>query len=152
MSESFNHADRILAGRILGVDIGTKRVGIAISDPLGNFAVGLETLEDYSRAQLLEKMAALCVQHDCHRIVFGLPKHMDGREGPEAERVRKLADSLLLLKPDLEIIFLDERLTSVMAHQTLRAQGIKASRNKGLVDQAAAKRILQDYLDKQHFK
>jgi putative Holliday junction resolvase len=137
-----------LCSRILAIDVGTKRVGLAVSDPLGMFAVGLETVEVQSKQQLLEQITAVCKKYEVATIVLGLPKHMDGREGPEAEKVRKLAERLQAMYPEGSIQFLDERLTSVMAHQTLREQGIKASRNKGLVDQAAAKRILQDYLDR----
>lgn len=137
-----------LCSRILAIDVGTKRVGLAISDPLGMFAVGLETVEVQSKQQLLEQITAVCKKYEVATIVLGLPKHMDGREGPEAEKVRKLAERIQVMYPEGSIQFLDERLTSVMAHQTLREQGIKASRNKGLVDQAAAKRILQDYLDR----
>lgn len=132
--------------RILALDIGQRRVGVAVSDPMRNFAVGLETVVIPVKGDWLEILKGRLQGYTIERVVIGLPKTLRGEEGAQAERVREIArrveDSL-----GLPVVFLDERLTSVLAHQTLRAQGIQPSRNKGLVDEAAAKRILQDYLD-----
>ena len=141
--------------RILAIDLGEKRVGLAVSDPLGSFAVGLETFElqpnkpQQSKTALLDQIAVYCKQYSVSRIVLGLPVSMDGQEHHAAQKVRDFAESLNAVS-DCPTEFVDERLTSVLAHQTLKAQGIKPSRNKGLVDQAAACRILQDYLDKKN--
>ena len=137
--------------RILGLDYGKKRIGVAVSDPLGNFAVGLETIPLSSKENAVEAIGKICAQYSIETAVLGLPRHMDGREGTEAEAVRafgtQLAEAL-----GLTVDYLDERLTSVLAQQTLREQGIQGSRNKGLIDQAAACRILQDYLDRKNQK
>ncbi len=136
----------LVEARILALDIGQRRVGVAISDPMRNFAVGLETVVIPLKGDWLEILKERIQGYTIERVVIGLPKTLRGEEGPQADRVREIAgrvaESLAL-----PVVFLDERLTSVLAHQTLKAQGIQPSRNKGLVDEAAAKRILQDYLD-----
>jgi putative Holliday junction resolvase len=139
------------AKRILGIDVGTRRVGIAISDPGNTFAVGLTTVEVQSTKEIIQNIARLAREYDVSLLVIGLPTNMNGSEGPAAQKVRYVAEHL---KEELQIgiEFFDERLTSVIAHKSLRAQGIKPSRNKGLVDQAAAVTILQDYLDRQRYK
>ncbi|MGE0199792.1 MAG: Holliday junction resolvase RuvX [Candidatus Melainabacteria bacterium] len=133
-------------GRVLAIDYGHVRVGLAMSDPLGMFAVGLETLNVTSLKDTLAHIQALCAEHGVVQLVLGLPKNMDGSEGPMAEKVRDFAERLTS-ETHLPVLFIDERLTSKLAEQTLRDQGIKASRNKGLIDEAAARRLLQDYLD-----
>lgn len=144
-------SNRDLSPRILAIDLGEKRVGIAVSDPMGHFAVGLETIQVQSKPQLLADIQTLCQQYDVHTIVLGLPISMNGQEGPAAEKVRKWAE-WIHEATGRPIAFYDERLTSVLALQTLKAQGVKPSKHKGLVDQAAAKRILQDYLDRNAFQ
>ena len=140
-------AEDIGQGRVLALDYGKKRIGVAVSDPMGNFAIGLQTITVSPKTDLIAALQQLRRDYPIQRIVLGLPKHMDGREGPEAETVRelgqKISESL-----NIPVDYLDERLTSVIAQQTLREQGIQGSRNKGLIDQAAACRILQDYLDR----
>jgi len=133
--------------RLMALDYGKKRIGVAVSDPLGNFAVGLDTIALSSRQNAITELREVCMQYNVEKIILGLPKHMDGREGTEAEAVRAFGD-LLSEALNLPVDYLDERLTSVLAQQTLREQGIQGSRNKGLIDQAAACRILQDYLDR----
>ncbi|MBK8189981.1 MAG: Holliday junction resolvase RuvX [Vampirovibrionales bacterium] len=132
--------------RILAIDYGQRRIGLAISDPLGHFAVGLPTLERNARTDLWTPLAALRDQYGVSTIVLGLPRNMNGSEGPMAQKVRAFGEALQT-HLGCEVVFFDERLTSTLAQQTLRAQGIAPSRQKGLVDQAAAARILQDYLD-----
>lgn len=134
-------------GRILGLDVGDKRIGVAVSDPLGMFAIGLETIELGRRKAILAAIKQLCAEYGIERLIIGLPRHMDGREGHQAEKVRRFAEDLAKTI-DLPQTFLDERLTSKIAEQTLREQGVKYSKHKGLIDQAAAQRILQDYLDR----
>ncbi len=134
--------------RVLAIDLGKKRVGLALSDPTGRFALGLETLEITANTNLVTAIQTVCEQHQVQEIVLGLPLKMSGEEGPGAKRARQLA-GVLQEKLALPVHLLDERFTSVLAQQTLQAQGIQPSRHKGLIDQAAAKRILQDYLDQQ---
>jgi putative holliday junction resolvase len=135
--------------RILAIDLGKKRVGLAVSDPTGIFAVGLETLILHRKLDLLAELETLCRQYSIEKIILGLPVNMNGTEGTKAQEIREFAQALAERLPSIPIMFLDERLTSVLAHQTLQAQGISPSRNRELVDQAAAKRILQDYLDRE---
>jgi len=142
--------DEQLPPRILGIDPGQKRVGLAVSDPFGNFAVGLETLSNYPGKDLLPELKTICQQYDVQRIVIGLPLHMSGEEGEKAQEARTLAQ-LVQEGLNLPVDMMDERLTSKIAEQSLRLQGIQTSRHRksGIVDQAAAMRILQDYLDRQ---
>lgn len=132
--------------RLLAIDFGAKRIGLAVSDPTRIFAVGLETLFIRHNTDVIAELGLICQQYNVEKIILGLPKTLRGAEGPQADKVRVFADELAE-SLSLPIEFLDERLTSVLAQQTLREQGIQPFKNKDLVDQAAAKRILQDYLD-----
>lgn len=142
-------SDETLPSRILAIDPGKKRVGLAVSDPFGNFAVGLDTLSNYDGKDLLPEMAAICRQYDVQQIVIGLPLHMSGEEGESAQQARALAE-ILSQGLNLPVTLMDERLTSKLAEQTLRELGVQSSRHRksGIIDQAAAMRILQDYLDR----
>lgn len=139
-----------LPPRILAVDPGKKRVGLAVSDPFGNFAVGLDTLNNYEGKDLVPELLAVCQQYEVKTIVMGLPLHMSGEEGEGAKQARELA-AMLSEKLNLPVELMDERLTSKIAQQSLRMQGIQSSRHRktGIVDQAAAMRILQDFMDRQ---
>jgi len=145
--------DDDLPPRILAVDPGQKRVGLAVSDPFGNFAVGLDTNSNHEGKNLIPELSAICRQYDIKQIVMGLPLHMSGEEGASSQKAREMA-ALLSEKLNLPVALMDERLTSKIAEQTLRDQGISSSkhRKKGIIDQAAAMRILQDYLDQQRAK
>lgn len=142
--------DDDLPPRTLAIDPGQKRVGLAVSDPFGNFAVGLDTLSNHEGKDLIPELSAICRQYEVKTIVMGLPLHMSGEEGEKAQEARQLA-ALLFEKLSLPVELMDERLTSKIAEQSLRMQGVQSSRHrkKGVVDQAAAMRILQDYLDRQ---
>jgi putative Holliday junction resolvase len=129
--------------RILALDMGAKRVGMAISDPTGVFAVGLQTV---AYKELWHELHRLFTEYTVGQLVVGLPRHMNGTEGASAVKVREFVATFQSRFPQ-PVALMDERLTTVLAHQTLKSQGISPSRNKGWVDQAAAKRILQDYLD-----
>jgi len=134
--------------RILAIDFGDRRIGVAISDPLGMFAIGIETIDTPREKERLSQLSDYCKQYDVIKIIAGLPKHMNGTEGEAVQKVRHFVSLFETAGITCPVEFLDERLTSVIAQQTLKAQGVKASRNKGLVDQAAAMLILQNYLDK----
>lgn len=141
--------DDNLPSRILAIDPGTKRIGLAISDPFGNFAIGLETLQVNPRLDPLPKLAAICEQYGVGRIVVGWPLHMSGASGESArlaEEFAKKAEAALNVPVEL----MDERLTSRLAEQALQQQNIQSSRHRksGLVDQVAAMLLLQDYLDR----
>lgn len=141
--------EELLPPRVLGIDPGEKRLGLAISDPFGNFAVGLDTISNYEGKDLLPEFRAVCDRYEVKEIIIGLPLHMSGEEGVSAQKARELG-AVLSEGLNLPVAFMDERLTSKMAEQSLRDMGIQSSRDrhKGKVDQAAAMRILQDYLDR----
>ena len=107
--------------RILGLDVGTKRTGIAVSDPLGLTAQAVETWEHVSRNADLERMAEWAHHYDVAKIVVGLPKNMNGTLGERAEKTQKFAARLQRLLPETEIVFWDERLTTVAAQRSLLA-------------------------------
>ncbi len=134
-------------GRILALDLGRKRVGLAVSDPFGNFAVGLETLIRTQKFDLVAAIGTVCEEYGVTRLVLGLPVNMNGTEGPKALESRDFA-KILEAELGLPVTLIDERLTSVIAQQTLREQGVQPSRRKELVDQGAAKILLQNYLDR----
>lgn len=134
--------------RLLGVDYGKKRVGLALSDPLGMIASGYETLEVRSKKQLLADLKSVIESQQVSKIVMGLPVRSTGEEGEMAEVVRAFGQKLEAAT-GLEVVYVDERFTSTIAQQALQAQGIKPSRKKHLVDKTAAALILQNYLDSQ---
>ncbi|MDD3013220.1 MAG: Holliday junction resolvase RuvX [Candidatus Gastranaerophilales bacterium] len=134
-------------GRFLGLDIGTKRIGIAVSDPLFITAQPVNTIMRQPEQKSVEEIKQLCKQYNVSYIVAGLPVNMDGSFGFQAEDVQKYS---VLLEKEIQkqIIFEDERLTSYDAERILIEQGRKPSRNKALIDMVAAAIILQQYLDK----
>lgn len=134
-------------GRMLGIDYGQKRVGVALSDPLSIFATGLTTLENRSDKQLLRELKALIETHDVEIIVIGLPLKTTGEKGATAEAAEALGERITAATA-CQVFFEDERYSSVIANQSLREQGIQPSRNKGLTDKTAAALILQQYLDR----
>jgi putative holliday junction resolvase len=134
-------------GRILGIDYGLKRVGLALSDPLGIFASGLTTLPNKSAKQLLKELQAVINEHQVEKLVMGLPVRSTGELGTAAEAVQAFGNELSKAT-GLPVFYEDERFTSVIAQQALQAQGVQPSRQKHLVDQTSAALILQQYLDK----
>jgi len=132
--------------RVLGLDVGDKRIGVALSDETGLLASPLSTLQRVGPRQDPKTIAALVREHGVAVIVVGLPYNLDGSIGPQAEKVRAFAEAL---KPVVRVPvrFWDERLTSVEAEQILAEREVPWQRRKGLVDQVAAVLILQGYLD-----
>ncbi len=136
-------------GRILGLDFGSKTVGVAISDPLGITAQGLETVCRERESKLRKTYARIeeiIAEYGDGLIVLGLPLHMDGSEGKRVELTRSFGDDLAR-RTNLEVIYRDERLTTVAADRALDEMGVKAEDHKTHVDQVAAMMILQGYLD-----
>lgn len=133
--------------RILAFDIGEKRIGVAVSDALGITAQGLET---YTRTGNIDAdtdyLIAIANKYAPVKLLFGLPKNMDGSEGAQAERVKQFADAMLE-KFDGEYDFFDERLTTVSAHKTLIEGNVSRKKRKAVVDKIAAVLILQGYLE-----
>ena len=133
------------AGRLLALDIGTKRVGVAVSDELGLTARPLAALSRTNWKKLLRDVSELCGQLDVKGVVVGLPLRLDGSEGDAAAEARRLARkfSLSLQCP---VFLQDERLTSQEAESELRREGHPESALRGLVDSRAATIIMRDYL------
>jgi putative Holliday junction resolvase len=134
-------------GRLLGLDIGEKRIGVAISDETRTLARPLLTVTRASKKEDFAHIETLCREYQIEKIIAGLPKTLRNEEGPQARRVRRYADELSAAI-NLPIEFWDERFSSVDARDRLAASGRKP-RAKGAIDAAAAAIILQEYLDAQ---
>jgi len=130
--------------RSLGVDYGTKRVGLAMSDALGITARPLSVV---SRSTVVAEVANLVIEHDVGTIVVGLPTGLSGDEGMSASEARKLADELGAAT-GVQVILVDERYTSRIAEDALLESGMKRRKRRESVDKVAAAIILQDYLDR----
>lgn len=131
--------------RYLGVDFGTKRVGLAISDSLGMTARPHSVVP---RATAVDEVVILVKEQDIGTIVVGLPTGLSGGEGMSATEARKLADELASAT-GVDVVLLDERFTSRLAEVALLESGMKRRRRRETVDKVAAAIILQDYLDRQ---
>jgi putative Holliday junction resolvase len=132
--------------RILGLDHGTKRIGVAVSDELKMIAQPLEFIPAEPLAGLLARLKALVCQKEVELIVVGLPRNMDGSYGPAAQKVQ---DFVAVLKTAVAIPIqtLDERLTSVQANRILLQGNVRREKRKEQVDKMAAAILLQSYLD-----
>lgn len=137
--------------RILALDVGTKRIGLAVSDPLGITAQGLEVLSRKDRASDLERLVKLARKWRVQLIVVGLPRHMDGRLGTYAPQILELADALQKTL-GVEVVTWEERLTTVEAERVLIQADVSRRRRRQVVDQLAAVLILQNYLDHRHLQ
>lgn len=134
--------------RILGIDHGCKRIGLALSDPLGLTAQPLPPLEKRSQKQALAELAALVSERGVARVVVGLPLNMNGSEGEQARLAREFGEKIRLR--GIEVVYWDERLSSVAAEKSLREAGWRRNRQKQHLDTAAAQIILSGYLE--HFR
>ena len=132
--------------RVLAVDPGSKRVGLAISDPTGTIAQPLGTVDAAPGAMLASRLADVARQNEATRIIVGLPRRMDGSEGPEAKAARQLADSLRKAS-GVPVELVDERLTTVAAERSLIAGGMRRAKRRVTVDRVAAAMLLQSHLD-----
>ena len=132
----------------MGLDVGTKRVGIALSDFLLLTAQPFETILRVPETQSIKRITEICVQNSVNKLVVGLPKNMNGTLGPQAEDCMKFANMLKKVLPDVEFYYEDERLSSKQAENILALQGKKYTKNKGLVDLKSACIILQQFLDR----
>jgi putative Holliday junction resolvase len=135
-------------GRILGLDPGSRSIGVAVSDELHLAAHGLASIAAHPVAKALEAVKSLLRQYTIRLIVVGLPINMDGTLGPSAEAARGFARRLEEVLPG-GVHMVDERLTTVQAERTLLQADLSRSRRRGLRDQLAAVLILQSYLDQQ---
>ena len=132
--------------RILGIDYGEKRVGLAISSPIGFIAQGLPTIERIDGTDYLEDLADVINEKEVEEIVVGLPKNMNGSIGEKAEEVLTLVETLKS-KFNLPVHTFDERLTTVRAHKAMTGAKMSKKGKKKRVDMIAAQFILQAYLD-----
>ena len=132
--------------RVLGVDYGQKRIGLAISDPLGIFAQPLDTVEAPDAASAADRIAALCKERSVETIVVGLPRNMDDTLGPSASAALAFKD-LLAAKTGLLAVTWDERLSTMQAERSLRETGMSRRKRAGRVNAVAAQVILQSYID-----
>ena len=130
----------------LGLDIGSKRIGVAGCDGTGLIATGLTTIARTSFVRDVEKLRCLIDERQVQLLVVGLPYSMDGQLGFQARQVQKFARRLATAL-GLPLEYMDERLTSFEAEQMLLAQNCSPSRNKSLIDRKAAALILQQWLD-----
>ena len=130
----------------MGLDVGERRVGVAIGDELGMISSPLTIVR--RRDGDLAELRDLAIDKGVDRLVIGLPTGLSGREGPQAAIVRQFADALeKAVEPEIQVVFWDERLSTTVAERTLQESGAWRRRRKGDVDAVAAAVILQGYLD-----
>ncbi|PYX83919.1 MAG: Holliday junction resolvase RuvX [Acidobacteria bacterium] len=134
------------AGRILGLDVGAKTIGLAVSDPLGITAQGLPTLRRQNKRLDFEALAHLLRQYDVAEIVVGYPLRMSGESGTQSEKMARFADDLRQ-RFRLPVHLWDERLTSAEANRVLRESEMSIRRRSEVVDRLAAVLILQSWMD-----
>jgi len=132
--------------RVLAIDPGTKRIGLAVSDPLGRIAQPLTQIPAEPAETLPGRLAQLAREVEAESMVVGLPRRMDGTSGPEAQAARELA-ARLRQATGLSVTLVDERLTSAAAEKALIAAGHRRRRRRELSDAVAAALILQTYLE-----
>jgi len=135
--------------RVLGIDPGARRIGLALSDPEGRFALPLEAVQARGVEQTVQRLAAEAVRVSAERLVVGLPLRMDGSEGESARLARKLGERLQAAT-GLPVVLWDERLTTRAEERALAEAGTRGARRKQAVDSVAAALLLQSYLDAEH--
>jgi putative holliday junction resolvase len=133
-------------GRILGIDHGDVRIGIAMSDETAFLASPICVLDSTNAG--MDQIVAIIAEYAVEKVIVGLPRNMDGSYGPATEKVRKFIEKLKT-KTVVPVVEWDERLSTVSAHNAMREGGLDGKQRKGLVDKVAAKIILQNYLDAQ---
>ena len=131
--------------RILGLDIGTVRIGVALSDPLGITAQPLETIQR-NKTDAFDRITFLVKEHDVSKLVIGNPLTLSGNKSFAAEQIAKFSEKLGM-HLELEYVLWDERLTTAQAEKLLIANGVRRKRRRQVIDQMAATIILQSYLD-----
>ncbi|PZM77775.1 MAG: Holliday junction resolvase RuvX [Candidatus Melainabacteria bacterium] len=138
----------ISMSRLLALDVGDKRIGVAVSDATGMLVTPVETVHRKNSKLDIARICKLVDEHEASAIVVGLPKNMDGTEGEQAAKVKSFAKKLTR-ETRLEVHFEDERLSTFTATERLVERGIDTGRNRDLVDMEAAAVILQSYLERQ---
>jgi putative Holliday junction resolvase len=133
--------------RVMAIDYGDQRIGLAVSDPTGLLCGEAWTMQEWNMERASLRIAEEAARREVGTLVLGLPKNMDGSEGPRAEKSRAFA-ALLEADSGLEVVLWDERRSSIEAHAILHAAGKKEKVHRKTVDAVAASLILQGYLDK----
>ncbi len=134
--------------RIIGLDYGEARTGVAISDALGITAQGLESIEHgESEKKLLNRLEEIIKEYNVEKIVIGYPLNMNATKGPRVQKTDKFIEKLVN-RFHLEVIKIDERLTTVSAHRTMQELAIGKDKKRKIVDTISAQYILQMYLDR----
>ncbi len=136
--------------RILGLDVGDKYIGVAVSDLLQFTAQGLTTIKRESKVKDFKIIEDLINEYEIKKVVVGLPKNMNGTMGPQSEKVIKFAEKIKN-KFKIDIIYIDERLTTVSAERILIESEVRRENRKKVIDKIAASYILQTYLDRKEF-
>lgn len=132
----------------LGVDVGSVRVGVARCDPRGVLAFPVETVRRDAREHTdLDRLVALMAEYEAVGVVLGLPRTLAGRDGPAVQAAREFGTGLAARIAPAQVIFVDERLTTVVAQRNLTTSGVRGRSKRAVVDQAAAVEILQSFLD-----
>lgn len=135
-------------GRRLGIDVGTVRVGVALSDPAGILASPLLTLaRDARTGRDLARLAELVVEYGVVEVIVGLPRHLSGQHGTSAREAEQYAERLTARIAPVPVRLVDERMSTVGASRSLSARGIRQHDQRRIIDQAAAAYILQGWLD-----
>jgi putative Holliday junction resolvase len=142
-----NHS-KTAKGRILALDLGKKRIGLALSDPLGITAQGLPTLQRTRIREDLDALAELAAEHEVVLFLMGNPLHMSGAEGRQADYAHEFGGRLAA-RTGIEIRYWDERLTTVEAQRVLRESGVSLEKRKRAVDRLAAVILLESFLDRE---
>jgi putative Holliday junction resolvase len=132
--------------RLGGLDVGNKRIGVAVSDGLGLTAQPVVVIERSSVKQDVAKIAATLAPYGVRRVVAGLPVEMSGREGEQARRVRAFCEALATAT-GLDVVYQDERMTTVQSERILVESGVRRGKRREVIDKLAATLILQAYLD-----
>ena len=132
--------------RILGIDFGQKRIGVAVSDPLGYTAQGIETVENTGKKRVFEALSKICKEYRVVEIVIGLPINMNGTAGPKAKEVLELVPEMEAAL-GLPVKTWDERLTSREANRLMIEEGLSRKKQRANSDRMAATLILQNYLE-----
>lgn len=136
--------------KVLGIDYGDARVGVAVSDVLGLMAHGLETVPNRVYPKMLDRLVEVCTEIRPEKVVIGLPRNMNGSEGSRAHATRAFAADLAAYLPGIEMILWDERLSTVEAAGILNQTNTRGKQRKAVIDTVAAEIILQSYLDANH--
>lgn len=135
--------------RILGLDVGSKTIGVAVSDPMGWTAQGVTTLARKTIEMDLEAIRKILEEYQVERVIVGFPLSMDGSEGRQAKAVREFSETIQKRFPAVPLELLDERLSTVGAERSLLEADLSRAKRKKVIDKMAAVFILQGYLETQ---